>query len=102
MKTFEYILETSGEVLKLPLFEIDDPAELYELHREEVYAAIIEGLDRMLASNLDRYPCFAIYEYVFELNRESALDNLNRCQAFYESIEEYETCSRLQKMKDLL
>jgi len=102
LKTFEHILEPSGEVLNLPLFEIDDPADLYKLHREEGYGAIIEGLDKMLASGLDRYPCFAVHEYVFELNRESALDNLNRCQAYYESIEEYETCSRLQKMKDLL
>ena len=103
MKTFKHTLEPSGEVLNLPLFEIDDPADLYKPHREEeVYEAIIEGLDKMLASDLDRYPCFAVNEYVFELNRDSALDNLNRCQAYYESIEDYETCSRLQKMKDLL
>lgn len=102
MKTFEHILEPSGEVLNLPLFEIDNPDDLYDLHRKEVFGAITECLDKLISSGLDQYPCFAIGDYVFKLTRDSVFEKISLCQSYYESVEEYETCSRLQKMKDRL
>ena len=77
----------------IPQFEEQGAESLFNNHKGEVYAAIIEGMTRMMNMKETRIACFCVGDLVFELGVEAGGDNLNRCLQYYESIEDYETCS---------
>jgi hypothetical protein len=77
----------------IPQFKEQGAESLFENHKGEVYRAIILGITRMMNMRADQMACFTIGDLVFELGKESSKDNLHRCIKYYESIEDYETCS---------
>jgi hypothetical protein len=100
MENHIYTTKTVGEngqefeiKFGIPKFKEQGAESLFENHQEEVYRAIVVGITRMMNLRADRMACFAMGELVFELGKESSKDNLNKCIKYYESIEDYETCS---------
>lgn len=89
----------TGKTWKIPLFEVENPDDLRFLHRDDVYSAIKTSLIRMSENKINRVPCFAIDELVFELTPDSIEENLGMCISYYEEIEEYETCSLLSNLE---
>ena len=80
----------------IPRFENQSADDLFNNHKSEVYDSIVVGITRMMNLRLDRIACFAIEDLIFELGKESSIDNLNRCIEYYISIEEFETCAFIQ------
>ena len=77
----------------IPQFEEQGAESLFNNHKEDVYKAIVEGMARMMNLRETKIACFCVGDLVFELGTEAGGDNLKRCLQYYESIEDYETCS---------
>jgi hypothetical protein len=88
--------EDSSIEIEIPKFESQSAEDLFDNHKSEVYSSIVVGITRMMNLKLDRIACFAIEDLIFELGKESSVDNLTRCIDYYISIEEFETCAYIQ------
>jgi len=88
--------EESVVEIEIPQFKNQKAEELFDNHKSEVYESIVVAVTRMMGLKLDRIACFAIEDLIFELGKESSVDNLNRCIDYYISIEEFETCAFIQ------
>jgi rRNA maturation protein Nop10 len=102
MKKISHIIPESGQEVEIPVFEIRNPDDLYDKYRGEIYRAILECMTRMSVERLSTLACFAVKakndEFIFNLNRDTIQEQVSLCMTYFESIEEYETCSFIQTL----
>jgi len=103
MKKISHIIPESGEEVMIPVFEVQTPDDLYDKYRGEIYRAIVECMTRMSSGGWETHACFAVEakedEFTFNLNRDNIQEQVSLCLAYFESIEEYETCALIQTLK---
>jgi|LakMenEpi03Aug12_release.lakeMendotaPanAssembly.Ray.scaffolds.fasta_scaffold1631932_1 hypothetical protein len=71
-----------------------------------INSLIVEGVRKSIDEGLEKLTIFRIinpisgYILTTEINKYNLINSLNKCLEFYESIEEYEMCDRIIKMKE--
>lgn len=95
-------IDPDGRTWDIPYFESDNIETLLAEKQYEVHSAILNSLIQLAKEGIDQVPSFSVNELVFEVNRETALDNLEKCLDYYEITEQFEKCSEIVKLKDKL
>lgn len=102
MKKTPHIIPESKEKIMIQVFEVQSPDDLYDKYRDEIYRAIVECMTRMSSGGWETHACFVVEteedEFTFNLNRDNIQEQVSLCLAYFESIEEYETCALIQTL----
>ena len=95
-------VDSDGNTWEIPFFQSDDIETLLRERADEVHSAIMDSLTNLIVDKLDQVPSFSVNEFVFEVNRDTAQDNLDKCLDYYEDTEQFENCSRIMTLKSRL
>lgn len=105
-----YILQYDEELdLDFEIPELD--ASIEEIlndtllsNQHDIRMAMLSALHNGIEMKLDRIPVFAVKDsdFIFVLPKEEYSSQLDKSIAYFSNLEEYETCSDLAKLKELL
>lgn len=73
-------------------------------NNHEIRVALVSALHHGIEMKYIRVPVFAVKDsdFVFTLFNTEYPEQVDKCITYFSSIEEYETCADLQKLKQLL
>lgn len=95
MEWIDYQDEDTGLEFRIPRFETMDPDTLRRKEERKVFDAIFNAMVQMQEKGVDQVPCFILMDLVFSMDRDSLIENSDTCLRYFESIEEFEICSRI-------
>lgn len=106
MKWIEYYDEKANLIFELPSYEITYHEKLqnfFDYNKELLIEFIFNSIEFAILNNLEVVPCFIINDdYVITIDKSSFQEKLDICLDFFIKTEQYEKCSLIVKLKEIL
>jgi len=99
MEGYDVRDEEKGITFTIPRFYVDDPEELYDEYKKEIFEAIVNSTIMMVAQDYDTIPCFVMNEDICNIHADSIHVNLDKALEYYANEEMYETCKEIKNLK---
>jgi protein-tyrosine-phosphatase len=92
-----------SEERKIPVIKMEGATyeEAVTANREQLSAAIVEAVEFAIETGAQEVEVFEVEELdlVFSLTRSEMKTALNGCLGYYESVEDYFTCTKIVNLK---
>jgi len=98
-------IDPDGKVWEIPYFEAEDLDNIAQEAifdsemKSGIFNAIYDSLVILHQDNVYAVPSFSVNEYIFEINKDNCQENIETSIRYFEEIEEFEKCAKLQNLQ---
>ena len=101
--SFQLIEITEDNLIQTEFKDADDCINhILKSQPELAYGSIYNGIRVMLENSFNHVPCFSIQDLIFEIKIEEVHEKIDECLSYFETTEDYETCTELIRMRNFL